>query len=292
VADRYYCAWWLVALAQQRGVLVCFRLSAARKQELPGSPKGRAHDYQATWHKPKRPDRMDPDWYAGLPDSLQLRIVDYRVPVPGFRPSRVTVATTLLDEGAFPAEDIADLYHKRWHVEVDIRVIKQTMQMQELSCLSPEMLHAEVWTHWLGYNLARLTAAQAALAAGLQPRQVSFSCARANLESFRQALASSTGEKWRQAVQELWRAITAHRVGERPGRTEPREKKRRDKNKYEPLRLPREQRRAELLREKMAEEEKGRQEAAKQEGKPGQPPPAQPQAAKAKARKNKQAVPA
>ena len=166
------------------------------------------------------------------------------------------------------------------------------MQMEELSCLSPDMLRAEVWAHWLSYNLARLTAAQAALAKGLQPRQVSFSAARANLESFRQALASSTGEQWQQAVRQLWRAITAHRVGNRPGRSEPHEKKRRAKNKYEPLRQPRGQRRAELLREKMAQEEKGRQEAAKQQGKPEQQPPAQPQAAKAKARKNKQAVPA
>lgn len=292
VADRYYCAWWLVALAQRRGILVCFRLSAARKQEFPGGPKGRADDYQATWHKPKRPDRMDPGLYASLPDSLRLRIVDYRVAVPGFRPSRVTVATTLLCDKEFPAEDIADLYHKRWHVEVDIRAIKQAMQMQELSCLSPEMLQAEIWAHWLSYNLARLVAAQAALAAGLQPRQVSFSAARANLESFRQALASGTGQEWDKTVRQLWRAITAHRVGDRPGRSEPREKKRRGKNKYEPLRQPRQQRRAQLLREKMAEEGKGRQEAAKQEGKPEQRPPAQPQAAKAKARKDKQAVPA
>jgi hypothetical protein len=292
VADRYYCAWWLVALAQQRGILVCFRLSAARKEEFPKGASGNAHDYQTSWPKPKRPDRMDPDFYASLPESLRVRIVDYAVPVRGFRPSRIAVATTLLCGQSFPAQDIADLYHQRWHVEVDIRTIKQTMGMNELSCLTPEMLQAEIWTHWLGYNLARLTAAQAALAKGWQPREVSFSAVRANLESFSSGLVSGTGEQWQTTVRQLWRAITAHRVGNRPGRSEPREKKRRAKNKYEPLRQPRQQRRAQLLRDKMAQEEKGRQEAAKPEGKPEQQPPAQPQAAKAKARKNKQVVPA
>jgi Transposase DDE domain len=292
VADRYYCAWWLVALAQQRGILVCFRLSAARKEEFPGGWSGQRRDYQTTWHKPKRPERMDRQFYDSLPGSLQVRIVDYRVPVPGFRPSRVTVATTLLGEKEFPAEDIADLYHKRWHVEVDIRTIKQTMQMEELSCLSPQMLQAEIWTHWLGYNLARLVAAQAALSRRLQPRQISFSAVRANLESFYQALASSREEKWQQAVQELWRAITAQRVGQRPERSEPRETKRRAKNKYEPLRQPRPQRRAELLREKLAEEQKCPQETTRPEPKQEQQLPGERQAARTKGSKNKQAVPA
>jgi Transposase DDE domain len=267
VADRYYCTWWLLALTQQRGILVCFRLCAARKEEFPRGAAGNAHDYQTAWPKPKRPDWMDQETYDSLPGSLDVRIVDYSVPVPGFRPSRIKVATTMLCGATFTAEDIADLYNKRWHVEVDIRTIKQTMQMEELSCLTPEMLRAEIWTHWLSYNLARLVAAQAALSKGLEPRQISFSGVRANLESFSSGLVSSTDAKWQTVVRQLWRAITAHRVGNRPGRSEPREKKRREKHKYEPLRQPRRQRRAELARQKAAEEEKARQEAqAKQEG--------------------------
>jgi hypothetical protein len=266
VADRYYCTWWLLALTQQRGILVCFRLCAARKEEFPRGAAGNAHDYPTAWPKPKRPDWMDQETYDSLPNSLTVRIINYAVPVAGFRPSRITVATTMLCGKTFSSEDIADLYHKRWHVEVDIRTIKQTMQMEELSCLTPEMLRAEIWTHWLSYNLARLVAAQAALAKKLEPRQISFSAVRANLESFAQGLVSSTGAKWDTTVRELWRAVATHRVGDRPGRSEPREKKRREKHKYEPLRQPRRQRREELARKKAAEEEQARQEAqAKQE---------------------------
>jgi hypothetical protein len=269
VADRYYCSWWLLATAQQRGILVCFRLNASRKEEFPRGHAGSAGDYQTAWPKPKRPDWLDQPTYDGLPPSLAVRIVDYAVPVAGFRPSRVKVATTLLCPQAFPAEDMADLYHQRWHVELDIRVMKQTLGMQELTCLSPGMLRAEIWAHWSSYNLARLVAAQAALSRGLRPRQISFSGVSANLESFWQGLASSTGEVWQQRVRELWRAISTHQVGNRPGRSEPREKKRREKSKYPPLRQPRTQRRAELLREKAQKEaeEKVRQEA-KAKGEP------------------------
>jgi hypothetical protein len=294
VADRYYCAWWLVALAQQRGIQVCFRLSAARKEEeLPRGACGNARDYQSSWPKPERPAWMGQGLYDRLPASLTMRIVDYAVPVRGFRPSRVTAATTLLCSKEFPSQDIADLYHQRWHVEVDIRTIKATMAMSELSCLTPEMLRAEIWAHWLSYNLARLVAAQAALSRGWQPRQVSFTAVRANLESFSQALSSSGGEKWAKTVRQLWRAITAHQVADRPERSEPREKKRRAKNKYQPLRQPRQQRRAELLREKMAQEEKQRQQTGKQEQKPKpeQEASAQTEAAKGRGRK-KHTVPA
>jgi putative transposase len=261
VADRYYCTWWLLAMTQQRGILVCFRLCAARKEEFPPGSSGHAHDYATAWPKPKRPDWMDQETYDSLPASLAVRLIDYAVPVPGFRPSRIKVATTLLCGKTFPAEDIADLYQRRWHVEVDIRTIKQTMKMAELSCLKPQMLRAEIWAHWLSYNLARLVAAQAALAKKLEPRQISFSGVRANLESFSQGLVSSTGAKWETTVRELWRAVATHQVGDRPGRSEPREKKRREKHKYEPLRQPRRQRREELARQKAAQEEKARQEA-------------------------------
>jgi putative transposase len=265
VADRYYCTWWLLALTQERGILVCFRLCAARKEAFPRGTAGNAHDYQSRWSKPKRPDWMDQETYERLPDSLAVRIVDYAVPVPGFRPDRIRAATTLLCGKTFPEEDIADLYHKRWHVEVDIRTIKQTMQMEELSCLTPAMLQAEIWTHWLSYNLARLVAAQAALSKGLEPRQISFSGVRANLESFYPGLVSSTAAQWQTTVRALWRAVVTHKVGGRSGRSEPREKKRREKHKYPPLSQPRKERRAALARQKAAEADKARQQRQAQE---------------------------
>jgi IS4 transposase len=93
---------------------------------------------------------------------------------------RLVVATTLVDAGAYAKDDLADLYHHRWHVELDIRAIKQTLHLDILRCKTPEAVRREVWAHLLGYNLVRKVLAQAALAGKVQPRQLSFAGGGAN----------------------------------------------------------------------------------------------------------------
>ena len=70
------------------------------------------------------------------------------------------MVTTLVDVDAYMKEDIAELYHHRWRVELDIRSIKQTLKMDVLTCQTPEMVRKEIWTHLLGYNLVRKVMAQ------------------------------------------------------------------------------------------------------------------------------------
>jgi len=62
----------------------------------------------------------------------------------------------------------------RWHSELDIRSIKQSLGLDHVRCKSPEMVRKELWTTLLGYNLIRTTAAAAALLHDKQPRQISF----------------------------------------------------------------------------------------------------------------------
>ena len=129
-----------------------------------------------------------------------------------------------------PKTDIADLYHKRWHVELDIRNIKQTLKMDVLSCKSPEMVRKEIWTHLLAYNLVRKVMAQAALEAKTEPRRISFAGAVQTLNAFRWVLLlSSRTERGGQLVRMVLLAIATHVVGDRPGRCEPRKVKRRPK---------------------------------------------------------------
>ena len=75
---------------------------------------------------------------------------------PGYRTEEVVVATTLpWTPETYSKADIADLFHYRWHVELDIRVIKQTLKMDVLTCQTPEMVRKEIWMHLLAYNLVR-----------------------------------------------------------------------------------------------------------------------------------------
>ena len=118
--------------------------------------------------------------------------------------------------------------------------------MDVLRCKTPEMVHREVWTHLLAYNLIRRTILQSAQASGLSPRELSFTAAM-------QAIAAS----WAIAALDDSRTLTllvdahlanlaGHRVGHRPGRVEPRAVKRRPKP-HRLLTKPRAEARAGLL---------------------------------------------
>src|SRR5262245_12563800 len=99
--------------------------------------------------------------------------------------------------------------------------------MDILSCKSPEMVRREVWAHLLAYNLARKVLAQAALAGGVTPRQLSFAGAVQTRNAFRWLLTLGAGPADGRLVAALLVAVATHRVGHRPGRVEPREVKRR-----------------------------------------------------------------
>jgi Transposase DDE domain len=145
-----------------------------------------------------------------------------RVTQPGFRTRVVLIATTFLDVQAYPKEDLAALYRARWHAELALRSIKQTMQMDVLRCKTPAMVHKEIWGHLLVYNLIRATMAQAALRHGVVPRQVSLQGARQTLAAFGSELAQVASTRREGVLATVLTAIVSHRVGSRPDRYEPR----------------------------------------------------------------------
>ena len=174
--------------------------------------------------------------YASLPEELEVREVEVTIHRKGFRPVKLIIITTLLDAQEYLPEDLAEVYWQRWQAELDLRSIKETMQMGELRCKTPAMVRKEIWAHFLAYNLIRGMIAQASAEHGQRPCQISFKGALQTLNAFQYVLSHSHD------VQETYRrlltAIATHRVGDRPGRVEPRAKKRRKKN-YAVLTQPR-----------------------------------------------------
>jgi putative transposase len=246
LADRYYCTYWLVAMALQRKLDVVFRLHHRRHYDFRKGWRLGPNDHVAIWCRPDRPDWMDQATYETIPEFLRVREIRYTVTTPGFRVDELVVATTLLDFEEYPLEALADLYHERWHVELDIRAIKQSLQMEHLRCQTPFMIEKEIWAHLLGYNLVRKVAAQAAQERGVQPRAVSFTAARDAVNAgWSQWTLAAPPERVRQG-KELLQTIGKARVGNRPDRCEPRAKKRRPKE-YPLLTKPRKEARAELL---------------------------------------------
>ena len=229
VADRYYCSYWTVALAQKRGVDVVFRMHQKRHTDFRRGRRLGRMDHVVDWAKPVRPDWMDEETYASLPDTLTLREMRGSVGEAGSRVRQLTVVTTLTEPANGVKDEIMSLYGARWNAEVDIRAIKTHMGMDVLTCKTPEMVRKEIWAHLLAYNLIREVMARAAREHGVTPRQLSFLGTVQTLEAFRTLLLAATEADLPGLIRRILAAIAAHRVGNRPGRHEPRKVKRRPK---------------------------------------------------------------
>src|SRR3954469_25302030 len=104
-----------------------------------------------------------------------------------------------------------------------------TMQMDVLRCRTPEMVEKEIWAHLLAYSLLRTAMAVAAAEVGIEPREVSFKGAKQAVTAFAPKIEAARPEDRPALIDALLEVIAYHRVGGRPGRWEPRARKRRPK---------------------------------------------------------------
>jgi hypothetical protein len=244
LTDRLMANWTNILLLQQRGVELVSRLNKAnRKADFRRGQRLGKDDHLVCWCKPSGIRSLDWRTYKSLPESITIREARVHVAQPGFRTKSIVVVTTLLDPRQTTKEDLATLYRARWNNELDLRSIKSTMQMRELRCKTPELVHKEVWTHILAYNLIRTVMAQAACRHHIEPRTISFKGTLQTLEAFQPLIelqaARDTPYRLR-LYQHLLNAIASHRVADRPDRYEPRVKKHR-RNHYDWLTKPRTQ---------------------------------------------------
>jgi hypothetical protein len=226
LADAFYCNYFLIATMQKAGVDVLFEQNGARITDFRRGERLGPRDHAVCWAKPKiKPRWMSREQYEAFPDEVIVREVE----VDG----RVFV-TTMLKPREVRKGALAKLYGQRWHVELDLRNIKTTLGMDLLSCNTPQMNEKELWIHLLAYNLIRLLMAQAASTHGVHTRQLSFKhTAQLWMEWTTRALPGNIENN-----DALFKHIARVTVGERPGRIEPRTRKRRPKS-YPWLKIPR-----------------------------------------------------
>ena len=246
LADRYYCSYFMIALLMQAGVDFVTRVHQRRNVDFRCGRRLGKGDHIVEWMRPPRPAWMDPATYERIPESIQVREIQIHVDQPGFRTDSLVVVTTLTDAGQYTREEIADLYGWRWMAELDIRAIKITMDMDDLRCKTPPMVHKEIWTGLLAYNLIRRTLLQSAQQSGQAPRTLSFSAGLQAVAASFQIIVVCSDSVAAGLVSVQLENLTGHTVGHRPGRVEPRAVKRRPKP-HALLTKPREQARAELL---------------------------------------------
>lgn len=246
VADRYYCSYFMIAMLLELGIDFVARLHHAREVDLKHGQRLGQGDHLVTWQRPQRPEWMDEETYQRMPATLQVRALNVHVKQAGFRVEEFMVITTLTDARVYAKDDVAELYHQRWLVELDIRTLKVTLGMDVLRCKTPQMVEKEIWTCLLAYNLIRQAMLQAALARKHSPRQLSFTAAMQKIAASWATLAVCDEETLVLLVNVHLKHLPAHRVGHRPNRVEPRAVKRRPKP-HKLLNKPRAQARAEAL---------------------------------------------
>jgi hypothetical protein len=235
VADRGFCSFAHLAMLMAKRAHAVFRLhqkqivdfTPGRAHARPGqrgAPKGMPRsrwvsacgmdDQVVEYFKPAQcPKWMSEDDYKALPESIMVRELRYRIAAPGFRTREVTLVTTLLDAATYTAEALAELYGTRWRVEENLKSLKQTMKMDVLKCMTVEGVLKELTMYAVAYNLVRVTMCEAAGRQGVMADRISF------VDALRWLRGAEEGEEMPELEVNPWR----------PGRYEPRVKKRRPK---------------------------------------------------------------
>lgn len=209
------------------GVDAVFPIHNARNYDFRRGKRLGKKDHLMRWKKPARPNWMDEETYKNFPDHIIVREVAVNSTCAGFRAKPRVIVTTFLNPKEVSKKDLRELYNQRWLVEINLRAIKETMRMDIMRGKTPEIVRKEIWMHLLAYNLVRKIMAQAASCYGRKPQELSFKLALQMIFAFRQAQIFSSGKD--DAYYQLLKAIAYKKVGNRPGRVEPRAVKRRPK---------------------------------------------------------------
>ncbi|MBX3734407.1 MAG: IS4 family transposase [Verrucomicrobiae bacterium] len=231
LGDRGFGNFPVLAQCLARGLDGVFRANTAmRRLDFRRGKRLGTDDRLVVWHRGSQPRYMSEEFWAQLPDEITVRVVRVAMRVPGFRTRSVLLVTTLLDPVRYPPQALAELYLRRWEMELSFRHLKTTLQMEHLSCKSPAMIDRELRLHFLSHNLVRRVALEAARRHLVPLQRISFKGTLGAVHTFAEACLRAPSAKRRQRIQQqLYKVVAADLVPERPGRREPRAVKRRPK---------------------------------------------------------------
>lgn len=233
VGDNGFCSYGEFArlLEFRVDLLMAQRYNALDNKEI---IKVGMDDYVVIWERGKQ----DLKWTGldELPEHLVVRAIRYRARRNDGAELDMVLFTTLLDRKRYPRRKLISLYNRRWEVEVSFDDIKTEMGLDLLKRKRPERCRSELWMGLTAYNIIRGVMLDAARKAGLPARRISFKGTMQRLRNyFNPGLFNGDPKR---AYELLLDHLAIDKVVERPGRWEPRKRKRRSKN-YRLLTEPR-----------------------------------------------------
>ena len=116
-----------------------------------------------------------------LPKQWRARAITYQR--PGFEPR--TIMTSLRDPKLYPGDELRELYHERWEIELGYDELKTELMDSEptLRSKTPMGVRQEVWGTLLAYNLVRLEMNRIARKIDVPPTRISFAASLALIRS-------------------------------------------------------------------------------------------------------------
>lgn len=233
LADRGFGDYPTLASLLARGVDLVARLHQSRKVDFRRPTKRLGpQDALFSWKKsPRKPHYLSKREWRRLPSMLPVRILSFKVHRPGFRPTQITLLTSLTNPQLYPAQALAELFLRRWRLELCLDDLKTTLAMEHLRTLTPAMVEKELYACLLAHNLVRCLMAQAAQQHQVDLLRISFKGSIDALLAFSAAMAQ-TRQPWRKRklLHKLLQILASDLVPERPDRREPRVRKRRPKD--------------------------------------------------------------
>jgi putative transposase len=180
IGDRNFGVFTVLWCAHRQGHAVLTRLTEARAKRLSGGDLSPGRDHQVVW-QPSRDDRRA---HPEVPDDARI---EGRLIVT--RPEHMKEALYLFTTLPEPAEQTATLYKERWHIETDLRSLKEQVRLHTIPARSPDMVIIELLMAVASYNLIRAVMREAARQIDIEPRRLSFSRSRDAFWAFARATA-------------------------------------------------------------------------------------------------------
>ncbi|MCX7125607.1 MAG: transposase [Gammaproteobacteria bacterium] len=197
-----------------------FRGHAQRHYDFRSGIRLGKNDHVVNWKRPSRPAWMTQEKYDAYPTEIQVR---------EFKVNGNVYVTTFLNARKYHKQELAKIYERRWDVEINLKSIKEIMDMDFLTCKTPEMVRKEIGIHFLAYNFIRIIMAEACEKHSMLPWKISFKGSVQQINSFSPYFLNSSEEKNKILYAEMLQLIVQNKIGNRPGRVEPRAVKRRPK---------------------------------------------------------------
>ena len=149
--DRGYEGFWLFKLIQTFGAHFCARLSCHKlkivKAFVQSGELERTVKLRCTPNSARKCAEFDLD-----KDPMKLRLIRIDLPTG----ETEVLITTLTDRQRYPFNTFSDLYHQRWPVEEDYKLIKSRIQIENFSGKTVHSVYQDFYAKIFVKNLAAI----------------------------------------------------------------------------------------------------------------------------------------